>query len=348
MPAYFETGALSNGQAAWHGLGTVLPKGEFMTLDNFEKLAQLEDPVKVPVYLANGDEIPNTFAIQRPKDQKVLHVVTGTYEIETLERSKELIRALVAVSGEEIKVETAMSLQGGKVVTICCRLKEFQVLGDVFFPFLSLANYHGGGSRKVGLVNIRPVCKNTYSAGEAQAAKAKRLYTARHTKGSLEVSEENLKKAREILQLAELKGEALKELAQKLVAKKIYKSDYLNLANLLFPDPPEIKEELPTDPTTEQIAAHAKSLERTQKQKEIVNEKRSLLFKAADAQDLANFKNTAWGALGAVTAFSSHVTTGTKDTRPEVLRQRQEKRFLENMAGSNLEKLALEFLLQLN
>ena len=343
---YFESGCFSNGQPAWHKLGRVLPAGEFMTVDNCIALSGCVDPIKVPVYTDDGEVVKGFWALRRPDNGKTHAMVGDQYTIETMEHSLELMQALLEYTGK-LQIETIMSLKEGAVMTICARLEEFNILGDVFFPFLSLANYHGGGSRRVGAVNIRPVCWNTYSSGEAINRQQRRLYTSVHKKGSLKISEENLKTAREILLLAELKGESLKILAEKLAGIKMDKTNFTQLLNVLFPDPDPVVELEKHLASKDDIAKEVKAKEVFQRALEIVNEKRSLLVRAATADDLANFKNTAWGALGAVTAFASHVTTGTSTTRPEVKQARTETRFLELMDGSKLEATALDFLLQL-
>ncbi len=174
--------------------------------------------------------------------------------------------------------------------------------------YLSLANYHGSGARKVYCTDIREVCWNTHSRAIGIATKEDRVWSCRHTLNALRVTEASLNEAREILKLSLSHSKALEALANQLVSIRISDEQFQRFAEELFP------------------VCTRRSDNTTERQQLLVEEKRALLFKAADAQDLANFRRTAWGALGAVTAYQSHVTQGNDRSNPDTLRARQESR----------------------
>ena len=329
MAPFFETGGFANGEPAWHFGGNVLPAGEFYSVEMLRENAEFNRHVnKVPLYLASGDVCPKCFALQR-EDGKVLG--SGIGEDYVPFQNVQMLDLVTALAGFGAKIETWLSLKEGKIVTILAQMEPFQVLGDKFFPYLSFANYHDGGSRSVYLTKIREVCWNTHGRSIGDAKAEKRVWRKRHFKNSLDVNEANIAEARELLGLSELHGENLKKLAELLYSKKLAQGDWIALAKHLFPEPEGTLEKPPTNAA-----------------KVLVEEKRSLLFRAAGAQDLENFRHTAWGALSAVTQYASHVTNGNPGkTKPEVLQARRENRVLEQIEGSQLEGRALEFLLAL-
>lgn len=328
---YFETGSMANGEPGWHSLGNVLPKGQFMTPDNVLTLSGIDWKVGLhPLYLADGKEVEQSRALVRESDGSVLNVVGKQYHPEQNENLVVLAQALTQVWGEELKFETAMSLKGGQVVTLLARVGEFELFGDRFYPYLSLCNYHGGGSRKVYATNVREVCWNTHSMSIGSAKHEKRVWSKPHKKRSLQITEATLQEAREILAISTASTAAFQALAETLVSVQFNLSHMEELARHLFP--PQGEEE-------------------SQSQKDTREEKGRLLKVAYQADDLANFRGTAWAALGAVTNYQSHVTHGVpmgkQATKPDVARARQESRFLSSLEAPELESKALEYLLAL-
>lgn len=332
MSHYFESGVFGNGKAAWHGLGNVTDK--VLTATNILHEASLEWTLeKQPLFINNGDKHPSAFALVRSSDGRIFSDVVG--KSYTIYQNHELLGLAQALTEEGVEFETAMSLKEGEIVTLLAKLQPYMILGDKFLPYLSLANYHGSGSRCVYASDIREVCYNTHSWSIGAAKLQKRIWKCRHTKGALETNAKTLEEARAILKLSAQQSQDLQQLAEELVKVKMPLSAYEQLAALLFP----YEEATATTPEKEKTLIVKRNL--------VVDEQRSLLYKAATADDLANFRNTAWGALGAVTAYASHVSTKSDTTKDEVIRDRNERRLLDSMEKGTMEKQALEFLLQL-
>lgn len=329
---YFESGIFGSGQAAWHTLGKVT--NEVLTADNLLQLGDLDkwNLTKQPIYLNDGTLVPDKFALVRGKDGAIFDVVGKVYTINHNEDSLALIQELM---GAGLKFETAISIKGGTVVTLLAHAEPYMVLGDEMKDYMALTNYHIGGSRKAFWTTVRVVCANTQASAEREAGK--RVWACRHTKNSLAINEENLKRAREILKLADNRPKKMKKLANDLVAIKVDDASFERMMEKLFDFDPAAHSAMAS-------STKAEDREEARKLRDAYQEKRSLLWRAARAQDLANFTNTGWGALQAVTAYQSHVTQGVATTSKDVRRARTENRFLEVMENASMERRALDLL----
>ena len=163
-------------QAAWHGLGTVVQ--EAMTPYQAMHLAGLDWEVeKAPVYaLIESDNgtvrvpMEERYCIYRKDNGELFKtLVTDHYQIM---QNKQMFDHIyeVAKTDDDISVETAFSLRGGRTVGCLVQLASLglQSGDDVIkqYAYFRLA-HDGNGSYQVGGTNVRVVCANTdaYATG---------------------------------------------------------------------------------------------------------------------------------------------------------------------------------------
>jgi phage/plasmid-like protein (TIGR03299 family) len=175
--------------------------------------------------------------------------------------------------------ETAGSLREGRRVWLCAKLPQpINLVGDQVDVYLLFSNSHDGSSSvKVAVTPIRVVCQNTltYALKGAQ-----RTWSIRHTSGA----KERLDLAAHALRMTYRFGDAMRVDAEKLVAKRVTLEEYIDK---LIPLPkPDAK-------TTERMITNTRFV-------------RDQLFEMAGLWDLVPFRDTAWGALQAVTNYVSH------------------------------------------
>ena len=180
MPANFTSGWLGNGQAAWHGLGTVtegtLPAREaFETADALFTVEKRElfYPTNPDACLYSGPESApaGVYGVIRTDTQALLGVVSKQYEIvqnDSLLRMAEFIR-------EEIDMDCVIVLSDGAKVCFTATLRGAAtdiVPGDtVKRRIVGYLGHDGKTGCGAKFTNIRVVCQNTLTAalGESGA-----------------------------------------------------------------------------------------------------------------------------------------------------------------------------------
>jgi phage/plasmid-like protein (TIGR03299 family) len=204
MSHEFESG-IGNRKGAWHGLMDVWEpayEGDFLDWLTALELSGTNWPVvKEPVY-RKGEET-GRFWVVRTTDDKVLadHTVGKQYElIQNVEGFQYLSQL---TDDSNLEIETAMSLYGGKMVTILAR-KPSQIeiakgLNELFDTYIGFTNRHDGmGACKIFTCRERIVCANTQAVAEGEFKKSGRHWSIRH-QGDTELK---LSEAREALQLS--------------------------------------------------------------------------------------------------------------------------------------------------
>lgn len=235
-----------------------------------------------PVYVENNgifgtamEAIPGYVANTRNVDGQVLGIVTDAYKIVQNTDAFQFTDNLVGV---DVRYETAGSLANGKRVWLLAKLPDTEIVGDKVERFLVFTNtFDGSGAVRVACTPIRVVCQNTLNYA---LHTAKRSWSVRHTANI----HNRIAEAQEALQLENRYIDALNRNANALARQHL--SDYQldSLVEQLFP-----------------IADDAKPL--------IVkrNMERIELFRSAlNADDLANFKGTAWGFVNAAADMADH------------------------------------------
>lgn len=136
--------------------------------------------LKNKIFLADGTEVEDWFALTRETDGKVLGGPVGSrYEVLQIETVSDMFQFIVDNAGLEII--SAMSLDGGN--TVCIQGKwgdDVEVIpGDPIFSYFNLSHSHGGKSSVwVGGARERIVCRNTLNI----AKRTGKYFKFRHTK----------------------------------------------------------------------------------------------------------------------------------------------------------------------
>lgn len=177
-------GAAYYREAAWHGLGRVVEQA--MSPSEALVLAGLDWQVikttDITVTGPNGGTARTSdyAAIVRSDNREVLAIHSAGYEpVQNIEQA-ELAYSL----GAEVKVESALSMSGGRRVVMLCRgdtIAPSNSRNDEIHRYLALVNSHDGSYALMAFpTSIRIVCHNTASQAIGQAKRSKRAYSVRH------------------------------------------------------------------------------------------------------------------------------------------------------------------------
>lgn len=258
----------------WHGLGTEV--SEAPTSADALRLAGLDWEVQQKnIQVCGGSKIENYKANVRSTDGAVLGVVSDSYKIvqnaDAFSFTDELI-------GGDVRYETAGSLRGGKKIWLLAKMPERKIAGDAVEPYLCFSNTHDGtGAIRVCMTPIRVVCNNTLNLA---LNTAKRQWSARHT-GNIE---QKMQEARMCLQLADAYMDGLGDYADKLANKTINDEELDKILNEMFP-------------VEENDSERKKTMAKKAKDEFMVCYWRP---------DIAQFLNTAWGVVNAMSDMVSH------------------------------------------
>jgi len=258
----------------WHGLGTMV--AEAMTSKEALELSGLNWTINgMPIFDSFGNEIDGYKANTRSSDNKVLGIVSNKYKVVQNSEAFEFTDALV---GEGLKYETAGSLWGGKKIWLLGKMPERYIVGDKFEPYVCFSNNHDGtGAVKVCMTPIRVVCNNTLNAALSEA---KRSWSARHM-GNINTK---LEEARVTLQLADEYLKHLEETADKLANEKFTEGDMKKALDKMITVPENA----------------------TDRQKRTAENTKEEIIICTLRPDLAQFLNTKWGFLNAVSDYVGH------------------------------------------
>lgn len=275
MSANVET-MFSVREVPWHGLGTIVEDAPNSTEALI--LAGLDwDVVKKPV-IVDGNSVPGYVANVRSSDNSVLGIVSDRYKIVQNKQAFDFTDSLI--SSGEITYETAGSLKNGKTIWLLANLPDTTLVGDEVKTYICFTNSHDGkGAIRAMMTPVRVVCNNTLNCA---IKSAKRMWSMKHM-GDME---SKLAEAREALGLAEKYMKNLDIVATELAVKKMSDSEIETAILNLFP-----MEDNMTD-----------------RQKNTIDLSRKAFQTCLNMDDLANFKNTAWGFVNAASDFVSHVS----------------------------------------
>ena len=259
---------------------------EAPTSEKALRLAGLDwDVLQTPVYMENGIEIPNYKANVRSTDNACLGIVTDRYKIV---QNTEAFAFTDAIVGETedgvVKYETAGSLCGGKKIWLLAKMPTKKVLDDEVDPYMFFSNSHDGtGAIKVGMTPIRIVCNNTLNMA---LNSAKRQWSTKHV-GDMQ---SKLEEAKMCLQMADKYMQRLDEEADRLANAKLYKEQIDEILDELFP----------VDDND------------TDRKKRSVQAEKDSFYVAYFMPDIAKFRDTAWGAVNAMSDVVTHQTPKRK------------------------------------
>lgn len=273
------TSMFSADTAVYHGVGNVV-KGAQTSADAI-KLAGLDWTAdKRLIYDADGNEIPDYFAITRSDTKEALGVVTKRY---VPIQNKDAFAFTDELLGNGVHYETAGAINNGKRVWMLAKFEahnNYKLAGDECIPYLLFSNnFDGKGAVRVALTVTRVICENTLNYA---LNNAKRSWNIRHMGDTAFKLEE----ARETLKLTGRYLANMEEQADKMTQAVISPKFIYDVANYLFPV---------NDKMTDLQKSRAEDAQGT-----LVT-----LYNTKD--DIKKFKGNQWGVYLAVTDFASHV-----------------------------------------
>jgi phage/plasmid-like protein (TIGR03299 family) len=286
MADLVETAVMAEAAAWWdrdgeHVYGRAMTKEEAWEAGGINWPVELV-PIEFPVGVESGWNL-----LVRGTDDKVLNCVTDYY---TPLQNWDLLQYLsILVDKGDLEIESAMSLKGGKVVTVCARNpEEVLIAGDAHVQYVTAANWHDG-SRQAHIFfgEIRTECWNTLNFG---ISAARNVFRFRHT-GDLEGK---MAEARQQLEVGFKYFDAIKELGEELALVPMSKTEFQNFLLAAVPEPKPVKDK-------EEQAANERAVIRTRD---------GLRMVCNDTPDLQNHRLngeiTAWGALQGTIAYNDH------------------------------------------
>lgn len=247
-------GAVFAGKPAWHGLGIVVE--EAPSPREALQIAGLDwTVVKTESVVAGGVETSDYCGLIRSDNSAVLAIMSRDYQPYQNIDLAELAYAL----GSGVKVESALSMSGGRKIVILLRGDSFRPAGspnDEVVPYFALVNSHDGSLRVSGMpTSIRVVCNNTLSMA---LASSKRLFSVKHT-GSMESKHEAMDS---ILRTYAATGEEFRESVTLLASKTLNTEEvqgfwvrvYERLFGSIYANPVDAREEAANAKAADEIA----------------------------------------------------------------------------------------------
>lgn len=273
MPANVET-MMYVREKPWHGLGVRVEEAP-RSAEALE-IAGLDWTIEGrPVFNDEGVQIMGYKANTRSSDGSVLGIVSNRYQVVQNEEAFEFTDALI---GEGVTYETAGSLRGGRQIWLLGKMPERYIVGDKFEPYICFTNTHdGSGAVRACMTPIRVVCNNTLNAA---LSSAKRSWSTPH-RGNVQ---SRLEEARQTLQLADVYMKHLEEQADKWANESLSMDKAEHIVSVMFALPENASE----------------------RQKRNVQEAHDSIVACMLRPDLAQFLNTKWGFVNAISDFVGH------------------------------------------
>lgn len=279
------------GDEPWHSLGQKLLPGA--TIEEWTAAAGLNwDVARAPVEFKIGDaqaSMPSRNVLYRTDTQAPLSVVSDTYRVVQPAQIMDFFREVT--SKTDAQLETAGSLFSGRVIWALARMgDDLLIKDDTIAPFLMLSTSYDMSTPTIAkLVATRVVCNNTIQLALNEAGK--RQIRIPHS------TEFRAEEVRAGLEISLDAFDLFKQQALKISGIPFAQSDMDRfLLNLLQPEKGEVDGEV---------------IRKSKGYSSIMN-----LFTGAQLgaeQDAS--KNTAWGALNAVTQFIDHVKGRNQSSR---------------------------------
>lgn len=285
------------GEVPWHGLGKRVPAD--LSPEQMLKTAELDWTVrKVPAYVdIDGSPVMlGKSALVRSSDNAILDTVSNDWvpnqNIEAFNYFDEFVK------GGGVQMHTAGSLKGGKIVFALAKAHDsFEVFGgDQVDSYLLFTNPHEfGKSIDVRFTPIRVVCNNTLTL--SLRTKGKGIDGGAWNVSTTHRSAFDPKKVKEAMNMASLKMDRYKEMAEFLGSKRFTKESLEAYMTAVFPKMvPSAKRDEEEDPEMSGNGVLALSL--------------------MDTQPGAEFaQGSWWQAFNAVTFMIDHKVGRSVDTR---------------------------------
>jgi phage/plasmid-like protein (TIGR03299 family) len=279
------------GQAAWHGLGTVLDHAmtsiealreahldwEVVQGDMWATLPPAEDGTPVRIAL------PNYRANIRADNSELLGVVSKDYG---LVQNHEAFDFLDDLATEEVlRYEAAFSLRGGKQVVIVARSGDTDKVSDhdVLKRYLLFSTGHDGSTGvRIMPTNVRVVCANTFRLALGQAGEGE-LLTIKHGRDV----KANLNRAKNILAKSYEQFACFTTGAIKMANHKLSSDQFQEFLDYVTPQA--------VDPTDQQTKA-------------LSNMRHDISVNMLHHHNqIGGMDNSAWAAFNSVTQYVDHL-----------------------------------------
>lgn len=228
----------------------------------------------------------------------------------TAHQNREAFNLMDEIIGrKEAVYDTAGALGRGEKVWILAKVKGIITLGgeDVVDKYLLMANAHDGTKAfKFAVTTKRPVCGNTLHLALTEAERAEQIFSIRHTSKL----EDKAQRIIDTFKIALKKFDQFSEAAQAMTKVKMNSKKFNEFLGLLGFDP------------------EAKG----GKKEAIINDLTSA-FETSPGSQLVSAKGTLWGALNAVTYYTSN-TRSTRQTKSSGFKSEGEARLNSVWFGS--------------
>lgn len=228
-----------------------------------------------PVFNEFGTEYDKYRVNLKETDGKLLGMVTDKYQIVQNEDAFTFVDGLV---DEGFEFKSAGQFRDGKSIWVMGSLPKANILGDDISNNIVFTNSHDGSSGvKIMMTPIRVICANMLNLA---LRKADRAWATKHT-GHIYTK---LEEARYTLGLANKYMEELNIEAERMAEMKISDNEIEAIFNTLFP-----VEEDASERRLNNIAIMKNNF-----------------IQCYNADDIAQFKGTVYGAVNAMSDFVSH------------------------------------------
>ena len=249
---------------------------EALTSAEALKAAKLDfDVLQEPVFDGSCKAIKGYKLNRKSDDGTILGMVTDRYRVV---QNTDAFAFTDGLIGKGCTYENAGACNGWRMVWLQAKLEPRTIMGDNYDNFLFFKNsFDGKGAVKVCITPVRVICQNTLNLAVRQAV---RTFSIRHT-GDIA---EKIKEADMTLKLSE---EYLTEV----------NADYVRLARI------QISEQ-----KVQKIWETLFPISKDGSEREIRNAEyqRNAVINAYNADDIANYRGTAFGVVNAVSDMISH------------------------------------------
>lgn len=234
---------LGRDKPAWHGLGNVFTE-PIGAIEAFKTAGLDYEVTKLPLVAMyeNADEsvgvlgtklyLPARQALPDDNTENPYVALGNGAVTEEFTHVQNMdLAAMIEPFTEEWPVETVAALKGGSITFITLNVGEFEIAGETNQHYLAVNNGHDGGrALSIDQCDIRRVCWNTMTYGEARAEIRIKL---RHTQGVMQEAEWYTE------QILAIRGgiKRQEEKLQRMAEVKMNSDAFKKYTKAVFPDP---------------------------------------------------------------------------------------------------------------
>lgn len=288
----------------WHGQGLIL--ADYPTYDAAITASGLQwnvEKVQAVQLLADGTirRLDGEFEIRRETDGQHYGFVKETYvpfqNQELFDLAKEMI-------GLGAKIETAGSLDKGRVTWMCAKTEGSTFAEEFIQDYYILTNTHGGGGAiRAAISPIRVVCQNTLNAS---LSSAKRSWSYRHTtnvKSHVDEAIQTLKNGKAYM---EALGQEINDMKRAKIteekAKQILDTIIVNETSSKLAKIESLKKVTPLN-----RSEYLRNLQKIEMlQSDIIDVKDDLYARYFNAPDLADIGHNQFRLWNAISDYATH------------------------------------------